>query len=96
MRTRRLARAAVVALTVAAVGPPAASAGDIVQRRDGSKAVYVPANATPDRTTAEDGLQWDDAAFGAGATAAFAVACAAALSSRRRHRLRGLHVEATK
>jgi hypothetical protein len=95
MRTRRLARAAVVALTVAAVGAPTASA-DIVQRRDGSKAVYVPADATPDRTTAEEGLQWDDAAFGAGATAAFTVACAAALSSRRRHRLRGLHVEATK
>ena len=95
MRTWRLARGAVVAITVAAVGAPAASA-DIVQRRDGSKAVYVPADATPDRSTAEDGLQWADAAFGAGAATALALACAAAVSGRRRRLARGLHVEPTK
>jgi uncharacterized protein (TIGR03382 family) len=94
-RTWKLARAAVVALTIAAVGAPTASAGTIVPRRDGSKAVYVPADTTPDRATAEDGLQWDDAAFGAGAMAAFALASAAALS-RRRHRSPGLNVEPTK
>ena len=95
MRIPRLARAVVVPLAIAAVGAPTAS-GDIVQRRDGSKAVYAPADTTPDRPTAEDGLRWDDAAFGAGATAAVALACAAALSRRRRHRPRGLHVEPTK
>jgi uncharacterized protein (TIGR03382 family) len=95
MRTQRLARAAIVALAIAAVGAPTAS-GDIVQRRDGSKAVYAPADTTPDRPTAEDGLQWDDAAFGAGATAALALASAAVLSGRRRHRPRGLRVEPTK
>jgi uncharacterized protein (TIGR03382 family) len=96
MSTQRLARAAVVALAVAAVGAPTASAGNIIPRRDGSKAVYAPADTTPDRPTAEGGLQWDDAAFGAGATAALALACAAAFSGRRRHRSRGLHVEPTK
>jgi uncharacterized protein (TIGR03382 family) len=96
MMTQNLARAASVALAIAAVGAPTASAGEIVPRRDGSKAVYVPADTTPDRPTAEDGLQWDDAAFGAGATAALALACAAALSGRRRRRPRGLHVEPTK
>lgn len=95
MRTRRLAHAAVVALTVGAVGAPTASA-DIVQRRDGSKAVHVPADTTPDRRTAEDGLQWDDAAFGAGATTALALASAAAVAGRRRHRARGLQLEPTK
>jgi hypothetical protein len=96
MRTQRLVRAAVVALATAAVGAPTASAGEIVPRRDGSKAVYVPADTTPDRPSAEDGLQWDDAAFGAAATAALALACAAALAGRRRHRPRGLHIEPTK
>ena len=95
MRIPRLARAVVVALAIAAVGAPTAS-GDIVQRGDGSKAVYAPADTTPDRRTAEGGLEWDDAAFGAGATAALALTSAAALSRRRRHRPRGLHVEATK
>ena len=96
MRTPRLARAAVVALAIAPLGAPAASAGDIVPRRDGSKAVYAPADTTPDRPTAEDAFQWDDAAFGAGATATVALACAAALSRRRRHRPHALHLEPTK
>jgi hypothetical protein len=95
MRIPRLARSVVVALAIAAVGAPTAS-GDIVQRRDGSKAVYAPADTTPDRPAVEDGLQWDDAALGAGAAAALALACAAALSGRRRHRSPGLHVEPTK
>jgi uncharacterized protein (TIGR03382 family) len=95
MRIPRLARTAFIAVAVAAVGSPAAS-GEIVPRRDGSKAVYAPADATPDPPTAEDGLQWDDAAFGAGATAALALACAAALSGRRRRQTRGLNVGTTK
>jgi uncharacterized protein (TIGR03382 family) len=95
MRIPRLARTAVVAVAIAAVSAPTAS-GEIVQRRDGSKAVYAPADATPDRPTADNGLQWDDAAFGAGATAALALAWAAALSGRRRHQTRGLHVGTTK
>jgi uncharacterized protein (TIGR03382 family) len=95
MRIPRLARAVAVALAIATVGSPAAF-GDIVERRDGSKAVYVPADTTPDRPTAEGGLEWYDAAFGAGATAALALASTAALSRRRRHRPRGPHVEATK
>ena len=85
MRTPRPARAAVVALAIAAVGAPTAS-GDIVPRRDGSKAVYAPADTSPDRPTAEDSFPWEDAAFGAGATAALALVCGAALSRRRRHR----------
>jgi hypothetical protein len=95
MRIPRLARISVVAVAIAAVGAPTAS-GEIVQRRDGSKAVYAPADTTPDRPTAEDGLEWDDAAFGAGATAALALAGAAAVSRRRQHRPRGLHAEPTK
>ena len=95
MKTPRLARAAAVALAIATIGAPTAS-GEIVQRRDGSKAVFVPADATSDRPSADDGLQWDDAAFGAGATAALALACAGVLSGRRRQRPRGLHVEPTK
>ena len=45
MRIPRLVRAAVAALAIAAtLGTSAASAGDIVIRRDGSKAVDVPAS----------------------------------------------------
>jgi hypothetical protein len=95
MRIPRLARTAVIAVAIAAVGPTAAS-GEIVPRRDGSKAVYVPADTTPGRPTAEDGLQWGDAAFGAGATAALTLGCAAALTGRRRQQTRGLHVGSTK
>jgi uncharacterized protein (TIGR03382 family) len=91
MRIPRLARAVLATVAIAAVGAPPAS-GEIVLRRDGSKAVYAPAVTTPDRPSAEAGLQWDDAAFGAGATAALALAYAAALSRRRRHP----HVEVTK
>ena len=94
MRTPRLAHAAAVALAIAAVGAPTAS-GEIVPRRDGSKAVYVPADATPNPPTADDGLQWEDAALGAGATAALALAWVAVLSGRRQ-RPRGLHAEPTK
>jgi hypothetical protein len=95
MRIPRLARTAVIAVAIAVIGSPAASA-EIVPRRDGSKAVYVPADTTPARPTAEDGLQWGDAAFGAGATAALALACAAALTGRRRQQTRGLHAGTTK
>jgi hypothetical protein len=95
MRIPRLARTAVIAVAIAAVGSPAAS-GEIVQRRDGSKAVYVPADTTRDRPTAVDGLQWGDVAFGAGATAALGMACAAGLSGRRRQQTRGLHAGTTK
>ena len=86
MRIPRLFRTAVVAVAIAAtLGPPTASA-DIVARRDGSKAVYVPAAppapVTPD---AADGFDFDDAGVGAAGMLAlvFASAGLAALHSRR-------------
>ena len=91
MRILRLVRAAVVAAAIAApLGAPAVSAGDIVIRRDGSKAVYVPpgppAPASPDTA---GGFQLDDAGIGAaGMLALFSIAGGSALlltGRRRRH-----------
>ena len=81
-------RAAVVALAIAApLGAPAASAGDIVIRRDGSKAVYVPpgppAPASPDTA---GGFHLDDAGIGAAGMLTLVVAVAGVASLRdRRH-----------
>lgn len=77
-------RAAIVALAIAApLGTPAASAGDIVVRRDTSKAVYVPPApppaASPD--TASD-FHLDDAGVGAAGMLAL-VACVAGVASLR-------------
>jgi hypothetical protein len=85
--TRRHIRTAVVAATVAAtLASPAASAGDVVLRRDGSKAVEMLAPppapaATPDTA---DGFQLDDAGLGAVATLALVLASAGVASMRRR------------
>jgi hypothetical protein len=85
--TRRPTRAAIVALTVAAtVAAPTASAGDIVIRRDGSKAVYVPPAppplASPDTG---DGFHLGDAGIGAAGMLALVLAAggAVALHGRR-------------
>ena len=83
----RFVRAAVVAVAIAAtLGPPTASAGDIVARRDGSKAVYAPAAPpAPIRPDAADGFDLDDAGVGAAGMLAlvFASAGLAALHGRR-------------
>jgi hypothetical protein len=84
---RRHSRAAVAALAVAAtVGAPTASAGDIVIRRDGSKAVYVPP-APPQLASADtgDGFHLGDAGIGAAGmlTLVLAAGGAVALHGRR-------------
>ena len=68
-------RAAVVALAIAApLGAPAASAGDIVIRRDGSKAVYVPpAPPPPGSPDTAGSFQLDDAGIGAAGMLTLAV-----------------------
>ena len=91
MRILRLVRAAVVAAAIAApLGAPAVSAADIVMRRDGSKAVYVPpglpAPASPDTA---GGFQLDDAGIGAAGMLALVVGVAGVASLRgRRHSAR--------
>jgi hypothetical protein len=86
MRIPRSVRPAVVAVAIAAtVGAPTASAGDIVIRRDGSKAVDVPmkplAQTSPD--TAE-GFQLDDAGVGAAGMLALVLGSAGVVSLRGR------------
>jgi hypothetical protein len=86
MRTPRLLRAAVAALAIAAtLGTSTASAGDIVIRRDGSKAVGVPA-AVPEPTTpgTADGFDLDDAGLGAATMLALVAASAGVASLRGR------------
>jgi hypothetical protein len=88
MRTPRAVRSAFVALAIAAtLGAPTASAGDIVIRRDGSKAVYVPpAPPPPAGTDSAGGFQLDDAGIGAAGMLALVVGAAGVLSLRaRRH-----------
>ena len=94
MRMPRLVRAAVVAVAIAAtLGPPTASA-DIVARRDGSKAVYVPAAPpTPVTPDAADGFDLDDAGVGAAGMLALVVASAGLVSLQgRRHSSRDMRV----
>jgi hypothetical protein len=91
MRSPKPVRAAVVALAIAApLATPAASAGDIVMRRDGSKAVYVPpAPPPPASPDTAGGFHLDDAGIGAGAMLAIVVGAAGVLSLRgRRHSAR--------
>ena len=89
MRTPRLVRAAIAALAIAAtLGTSTASAGEIVIRRDGSKAVDVPA-APPVSTSQEtaDGFNAGDAGIGAASMLALVLASAGIVSLRgRRHR----------
>jgi hypothetical protein len=91
MRSLRPVRAAVACLAIAApLGAPAASAGDIVLRRDGSKAVYVPpAPVPPASSDTAGGFHLDDAGIGAGAMLALVAGVAGVASLRgRRHSAR--------
>ena len=91
----RLVRAAVVVAAIAAtLGPPTASAGDIVIRRDGSKAVDVPAaGPAPIRADEADGFHLDDAGVGAAGMLALVLASAGLVSLRgRRHSSRPVRV----
>jgi hypothetical protein len=82
MRIPRFVRAAVAALAIAAtMAAPTASAGDIVIRRDGSKAVDVPASLASPRTA--DGFQLDDAGVGAAGMLALVLASAGLVSLSR-------------
>ena len=87
MRIQRLVRAAIAALAIAAIlGTSTASAGDIVPRRDGSKAVDVPAPLAPSSMDAADGFDLGDAGVGAAGMLALALGVAGAVSLRgRRH-----------
>jgi hypothetical protein len=87
MRIPRIVRAAAAALVIAATsGAPVASA-EIVPRRDGSKAVYVPADATPLASSdSADGFHVDDAVIGSAGTLALMLGAAGAVSLRGRRR----------
>jgi hypothetical protein len=86
-RFSKLVRAAVISVAIAAtLGPPTASAGDIVIRRDGSKAVEVPAvPPAPIRPDMDDGFHPGDAGVGAAGMLALVLASAglASLHGRR-------------
>lgn len=87
MRSPRPVRAAVLALAIAApLAAPAASAGDIEVRRDGSKAVYVPPPPPPAGADEAHGFQLDDAGIGAAGMLVLVSGAAGVLSLRgRRH-----------
>ena len=92
MRIPRLVRAAVAALAIAAtLGASAASAaGDIVIRRDGSKAVDVPAPvAAPTTSTPSDGFDLDGAGLGAATMLALVAASAGVATLRGRRMVAG-------
>ena len=86
MRTPRCARAAVVAVIIGgSVGAPAAAAGVVVLRRDGSKAVEMPVPpVAPTSPDAAEGFQLDDAGIGAAAMFVLALVTAGAISLRGR------------
>ena len=87
MRIPRLVRAAIAALAIAAtLGTSTASAGDIVIRRDGSKAVDVSVPPVPMSPDTADGFHFDDAGVGAAGMLALVLASAGLVSLRgRRH-----------
>lgn len=87
MRIPRLVRAVIAALAIAAtLGASTATAwGDIVIRRDGSKAVDVPASVPgPAAPTTADGFDLDDAGLGAATVLALVAASAGVASLRGR------------
>jgi hypothetical protein len=87
MRIPRIVRAAIAALSIAATLGTSTASADIVVRRDGSKAVDVPAvaPASTSENTA-DGFDLGDAGVGAAGMLALALGVAAAVSLRgRRH-----------
>jgi hypothetical protein len=95
MEIPRLVRATVVAIAIAAtLGPSTASAGDIVFRRDGSKAVDVPAaRPAPIRPDAADGFHLADAGVGAAGMLALVLASSGLVSLHgRRHSSRPARV----
>ena len=88
MRIPRLVRAAIAALAIAATLGTSTASADIVVRRDGSKAVDVPAVA-PASTSQDtaDGFNAGDAGVGAAGMLALVLASAGVVSLRvRRHR----------
>lgn len=97
MRIPRFVRAAVAVAAIAAtLAPPTASAGDIVIRRDGSKAVDVPAaRSAPIRPDAADGFHLGDAGVGAAGMLALVLASAGLVSLRGRRRSVDLRWSAT-
>ena len=92
MRNRISIRAIAAVLAIAATVPPVPAMADIVARRDGSKAVYAPADTTRHTVTADNGFQWDDAAIGAGAVLAAGLVAAGAVSMRAHRRPRAMGV----
>jgi hypothetical protein len=91
MRSPRPVRMAVACIALAApLAAPAASAGDIVLRRDGSKAVYAPP-AAPHEAGSDQarGFQLDDAGIGAAAMLALVAGATGVITLRgRRHSAR--------
>ena len=87
MRIPRLVRAAIAALAIAATLGTSTASADIVVRRDGSKAVEVPAVAPASTTeNTADGFDLGDAGVGAAGMLALALGVAGAVSLRgRRH-----------
>jgi hypothetical protein len=85
---RRHIRAAVAAAAIAtALAAPAAAAGDIVIKRDGSKAVQAPPAAPPPASSGTaDSFHLEDAGIGAAGmfTLVLGAAGVVALRSRRR------------
>jgi hypothetical protein len=85
MKIPRFVRAAVVAVAIAAtLGTSPASAGDIVIRRDGSKAVDVPVPPAPTSRDTADGFNAADAGVGAAGMLALVLGSAAVVIGRRR------------
>ena len=88
MRIPRLVRTAIAALAIAAtLGTSTASAGDIVIRRDGSKAVDVPsAPPVPTSHGTADDFNAGDAGVGAAGMLALVLGAAGVVTLRgRRH-----------
>jgi hypothetical protein len=86
MRIPRLVRAAIAALAIAATVGTSTASADIVVRRDGSKAVDVPA-APPTTASPNTGDAFDveDAGVGAAGMLALTLGVAGVLSLRGRH-----------
>ena len=85
---RRAIRVAGVGAVIAAVlAAPTAAAGDIGIRRDGSKAVYAPADPHASRNSIPpDGFDLGDAGIGAAGMLALVLTSAGAASLRARRR----------
>jgi hypothetical protein len=93
MTINRRTRAAAVALLTAAMAAPAAPAaakgGDVVLRRDGSKAVPFVSDPAP---TPADGFDWGDAGIGAGVATTLMLGATGALAARSRRPAGRVHL----